>query len=163
MDDEQSEIEAAVSALDSMLCFGLYAAARAMNRRYTTLLEPWGLTYPQYLVLILLWERRESTVSGLAESMMLDLGTTSPLVRRLEGHGFVTRERSASDERRVMVSLTVTGLALREELAHIPGCIAEATGITLPEFTSTLTTLHNITTNLSTAPAAGAHVIERQN
>ncbi|MBH0024893.1 MarR family winged helix-turn-helix transcriptional regulator [Salinibacterium sp. SWN248] len=163
MDDEQNETESASSALDTMLCFGLYAAARATNRRYTALLAPWGLTYPQYLVLILLWERRSSTVSGLAESLMLDLGTTSPLIRRLEDRGFVTRERSESDERRVMVSLTAAGRALREELAHIPGCIAEATGITLPEFTSTLSTLHQVTTNLSTAPAAGAHVIERQN
>ncbi|CAO1649748.1 MarR family transcriptional regulator [Salinibacterium sp. NSLL150] len=163
MDDEQNETESASSALDTMLCFGLYAAARATNRRYTALLAPWGLTYPQYLVLILLWERRSSTVSGLAESLMLDLGTTSPLIRRLEDRGFVTRERSESDERRVIVSLTAAGRALREELAHIPGCIAEATGITLPEFTSTLSTLHQVTTNLSTAPAAGAHVIERQN
>lgn len=163
MDDEQNETESASSALDTMLCFGLYAAARATNRRYTALLAPWRLTYPQYLVLILLWERRSSTVSGLAESLMLDLGTTSPLIRRLEDRGFVTRERSESDERRVMVSLTAAGRALREELAHIPGCIAEATGITLPEFTSTLSTLHQVTTNLSTAPAAGAHVIERQN
>ncbi|MBH0117369.1 MarR family transcriptional regulator [Salinibacterium sp. NG253] len=163
MDDEQNETGSAPSALDTMLCFGLYAAARATNRRYTALLAPWGLTYPQYLVLILLWERRSSTVSGLADSLMLDLGTTSPLIRRLEDRGFVVRERSASDERRVMVSLTASGLALRAELAHIPGCIAEATGITLPEFTSTLTTLHNVTTNLSTATAAGSHVIERQN
>ncbi|MBH0083960.1 MarR family winged helix-turn-helix transcriptional regulator [Salinibacterium sp. SWN167] len=163
MDDEQTETEVAPSALDTMLCFGLYAAARATNRRYTALLAPWGLTYPQYLVLILLWERRSSTVSGLAESLMLDLGTTSPLIRRLEDRGFVIRSRSASDERRVMVSLTAAGLELRAELTHIPGCIAEATGITLPEFTSTLTTLHNVTTNLSTATAAGAHVIERQN
>ncbi|MBH0054897.1 MarR family transcriptional regulator [Salinibacterium sp. SWN139] len=163
MDDEQTETELAPSALDTMLCFGLYAAARATNRRYTALLAPWGLTYPQYLVLILLWERRSSTVSGLAESLMLDLGTTSPLIRRLEDRGFVMRSRSASDERRVMVSLTAAGLELRAELTHIPGCIAEATGITLPEFTSTLTTLHDVTTNLSAATAAGAHVIERQN
>lgn len=163
MDAEQRATEPVPSALDSMLCFGLYAAARATNRRYTVLLAPWKLTYPQYLVLILLWERGSSTVSGLAESLMLDLGTTSPLIRRLEDRGYVSRERSASDERRVMVSLTAAGLALRAELAHIPGCIAEATGINLPEFTSTLTTLHQVTTNLSTAPAAGAHVIERQN
>ncbi|QYH37035.1 MarR family transcriptional regulator [Salinibacterium sp. M195] len=146
-----------------MLCFGLYAAARATNRRYTVLLAPWNLTYPQYLVLILLWERSSSTVSELAESLMLDLGTTSPLIRRLETRGLVTRERSTADERRVLVAVTPEGLALREELAHIPGCIAEATGITRPEFASALSTLHHVTTNLSAAPVAGDHLSERQN
>ena len=163
MDDTENATEVAPSALDSMLCFGLYAAARATNRRYTALLAPWNLTYPQYLVLILLWERPSSTITDLAESLMLDLGTTSPLIRRLETRGFVTRERSTTDERRVIVTATAEGLALREQLAHIPGCIAEATGITLPEFTSALSTLKHVTTNLSTASALGDPLNERHN
>ncbi|QAV71158.1 MarR family transcriptional regulator [Salinibacterium sp. UTAS2018] len=163
MDDEQSGNEAESSALDSMLCFGLYAAARAMNRRYTALLAPWGLTYPQYLVLIVLWEQRSVTISELAEKLMLDLGTTSPLVKRLEERGFLSRERSVADERRVVVTATAQGLAMREQLAHIPECIADATNITFPEFTATLSTLHAVTSHLSTASAGGVHVIERQN
>ena len=134
MDDTQSTKEKAPSALDSMLCFGLYAAARATNRRYTALLAPWSLTYPQYLVLIVLWERQSLTVSELADKLMLDLGTVTDL-----------------------------GLGLHEQLAHIPRCIAEATNITIPEFTSTLSTLHHVTSNLSNAPAVGVNVIERQN
>ncbi len=163
MDDTQSTKEKAPSALDSMLCFGLYAAARATNRRYTALLAPWSLTYPQYLVLIVLWERQSLTVSELADKLMLDLGTTSPLVKRLEDRGFVSRVRSVSDERRVVVTVTDLGLGLHEQLAHIPRCIAEATNITIPEFTSTLSTLHHVTSNLSNAPAVGVNVIERQN
>lgn len=163
MDDDQSTEEQGPSVLDSMLCFGLYAAARAMNRRYTTLLAPWGLTYPQYLVLIVLWEQPTVTISEIADKLMLDLGTTSPLVKRLDERGFLSRERSISDERRVVVRATEQGLAMREQLAHIPACIADATNITFPEFTSTLSTLHNVTSHLSTASAAGADVIERQN
>jgi len=149
--------------LDSMLCFGLYASARAMNRRYTTLLAPWGLTYPQYLVLIVLWEQHSVTISELADKLMLDLGTTSPLVKRLEERGLLSRERSTSDERRVIVEPTESGLLMREKLAHIPGCIADSSDITLNEFTATLSTLHTLTSHLSTASASGTDVIERQN
>ncbi|MEV8254508.1 MarR family transcriptional regulator [Rhodoglobus sp. NPDC076762] len=163
MDNELGTRETESSALDSMLCFGLYAAARAMNRRYTTLLAPWGLTYPQYLVLIVLWEQPSVTISEIADKLMLDLGTTSPLVKRLEERGLLSRERSVSDERRVVVAATGQGLAMQEQLAHIPGCIADATNITFPEFTSTLSTLHSVTSHLSTASAGGVHVIERQN
>ncbi|MEO7122244.1 MAG: MarR family transcriptional regulator [Lacisediminihabitans sp.] len=153
--------------LDTMVCFALYSAARATNRRYTTILAPWGLTYPQYLVLVLLWSRPSLSVTAVAENLMLDAGTTSPLIRRLETRGFVKRERSVSDERSVMVSLTDAGLALREELAHVPSCIAEATQLDLTDGKTALSILHDVTRNLSSAPAfapaRGEHPDERHN
>ena len=163
MDDSQSLAAESSDPLEQMVCFALYAAARATNRRYIALLAPWGLTYPQYLVLVLLWSHRSLAVKEVAEHLKLDSGTTSPLIRRLEARGFLSRERSAEDERAVIVSLTDAGSALREELAHIPGCVAEATKLTLADGKSALALLHNVTSNLSSASASGAQLNERHN
>ncbi|WP_054012192.1 MarR family winged helix-turn-helix transcriptional regulator [Arthrobacter sp. ERGS1:01] len=152
MNDSEHSTGVDPDPLDQMICFALYAATRATNRRYVALLAPWGLTYPQYLVLVLLWTHRSLAVKEVAEHLKLDSGTTSPLIRRLEARGFLTRERSADDERAVIVSLTDAGAALREELAHIPGCVAEASRFTAAEAKSALEFLHNVTTNLSEAP-----------
>ncbi|MGV2904091.1 MarR family winged helix-turn-helix transcriptional regulator, partial [Microbacterium sp. AGC62] len=94
---------------DEMVCFSLYSASRATTQAYRTLLAPWGLTYPQYLVLAALWLEGEQTISSLGAVMRLDSGTLSPLVRRLEQAGLVTRVRGEADERVVTVQLTERG------------------------------------------------------
>lgn len=114
---------------DEMVCFSLYSAARATTQAYRTLLAPWGLTYPQYLVLAILWNEGEQTIGSLGDMMQLDSGTLSPLVRRLEQNGFVTKARSATDERVVTVQLTDDGQALRAEVAPIRAKIAQLAGI----------------------------------
>lgn len=108
---------------DRMGCFALYSAAKAVSRAYRTLLAPWGLTYPQYLVLVILWIDGPQTVTSLGASMQLDSGTLSPLLRRLENSGYITRTRSVDDERVTTVAPTDAGLALRDDLDHIPGQI----------------------------------------
>jgi DNA-binding transcriptional ArsR family regulator len=95
--------------LDEQLCFALYAAQRAVTAAYRPLLDELGLTYPQYLVLLVLWERGETTVKELAAALRLDYGTVSPLLKRLEAAGLVRRERSARDERSVLVAVTGRG------------------------------------------------------
>ncbi|CAM5742457.1 putative Organic hydroperoxide resistance transcriptional regulator [Streptomyces afghaniensis 772] len=114
--------------LDRQLCFALYAAQRAVTAAYRPLLEELGLTYPQYLVLLVLWERGETTVKELAAALRLDYGTVSPLLKRLESAGLVRRERSARDERSVLVALTGRGEELRERAASVPDALLAATG-----------------------------------
>lgn len=99
-------------ALDSQLCFALYAATRAMTRTYREHLEPLGLTYPQYLVMIVLWETDGLTLSGLGSRLLLDSGTLTPLIKRLEAAGLVRKERRTTDEREVEVWLTQQGSAM---------------------------------------------------
>ncbi|MFK3679540.1 MarR family winged helix-turn-helix transcriptional regulator [Microbacterium sp. NPDC090218] len=114
---------------DEMVCFSLYSASRATAQAYRTLLTPWGLTYPQYLVLAALWLDGEQTIGSLGSAMRLDSGTLSPLVRRLEQGGFVTRSRSSDDERVVLVQLTARGEELRSEVAPIHRRVAEVAGL----------------------------------
>lgn len=114
---------------DEMVCFALYASTRATTQAYRALLEPWGLTYPQYLVLVTLWIEGPQTVRSLGERMQLDSGTLSPLLRRMEEDGLVERSRRDDDGRVVDVRPTERGLALRGELAHVPTTIASAMGI----------------------------------
>lgn len=115
--------------LDEQLCFALYAAQRAVTAAYRPLLEELGLTYPQYLVLLVLWERGETTVKELAEALRLDYGTVSPLLKRLESAGVVRRERAVHDERSVLVACTGRGEELRERAARVPGALQSATGL----------------------------------
>ncbi|AZS47579.1 MULTISPECIES: MarR family winged helix-turn-helix transcriptional regulator [Microbacterium] len=114
---------------DEMVCFSLYSAARATTQAYRALLAPWGLTYPQYLVLAILWHEGDQTIGSLGDAMQLDSGTLSPLVRRLEQAGLVAKTRSPQDERVVTVQLTSAGQALRGDLAKIPAQIAQLSGI----------------------------------
>ncbi|MEW2811639.1 MarR family transcriptional regulator [Streptomyces massasporeus] len=114
--------------LDEQLCFALYAAQRAVTAAYRPLLDELGLTYPQYLVLLVLWERGETTVKELAAALRLDYGTVSPLLKRLESAGLVRRERSARDERSVLVAVTGRGEELRERAGPVPGALLTATG-----------------------------------
>ncbi|MBN8229623.1 MarR family transcriptional regulator [Corallococcus macrosporus] len=119
--------------LDLQLCFPLYAASRAMVQAYTPLLAKLGLTYPQYLVMLVLWETDGVTVKELGEKLFLDSGTLTPLLKRLETLGFVRRERSQEDARSVTASLTAQGKALRRKAASVPEAIVCRTGLTLEE------------------------------
>jgi DNA-binding MarR family transcriptional regulator len=119
--------------LDNQLCFALHSASLAMTKVYKRHLDPLGLTYPQYLVLLVLWERDGMTVSEIGERLYLDSGTLTPLLKRLEARGLVKRTRNLDDERRLTVRLTDQGKTLRQEAAAIPGCILSATGCSLAE------------------------------
>ena len=112
--------------LDHQLCFALYSASLAMTKLYKPLLAPLGLTYPQYLALLCLWEADGVTVSHLGERLQLDSGTLTPLLKRMEGAGWLRRERSAEDERRVLVWLTPAGQALKQQARAIPQCVLQA-------------------------------------
>ncbi|KAB1143990.1 MarR family transcriptional regulator [Streptomyces luteolifulvus] len=126
MTNEERTDPCASLLLDEQLCFALYAAQRAMTAAYRPLLDELGLTYPQYLVLLVLWERGETTVKELAAALRLDYGTVSPLLKRLGSAGLVRRERAAHDERTVLVSCTGRGEELRERAARVPGALLAA-------------------------------------
>jgi DNA-binding MarR family transcriptional regulator len=115
--------------LEEQACFALYAASRAVTDVYRPLLTDLDLTYPQYLVLLVLWERDSQPVKQIGAALQLDYGTISPLLKRLETRGLVTRQRQADDERSVVVSLTPEGVALRERAAAIPPAIGCALGL----------------------------------
>jgi DNA-binding MarR family transcriptional regulator len=119
--------------LDEQLCFALYAAHRAVTVRYRPLLDRLGLTYPQYLVMLVLWERDGVAVRELGERLQLDSGTLSPLLKRLEAAGLVLRRRGGDDERSVTISLTERGEGLRADAAGVPAAIAAATGLPADE------------------------------
>ncbi len=110
--------------LDAQLCFPLYAASNLLTRLYRPLLDELGLTYPQYLVMLVLWQQAPASVGELSEKLYLDSGTLTPLLKRLEAAGLVRRQRSAVDERRVEVSLTPNGEALKKRALQVPGAMA---------------------------------------
>ena len=114
--------------LDNQLCFPLYAASRLVTKLYAPLLADLDLTYPQYLVLLLLWERDERTVTEIGDRLYLETNTLTPLLKRLQRKGMLRRERSAEDERKVIVRLTAAGQDLRERARCIPASIVEAVG-----------------------------------
>ncbi len=120
--------------LDDQLCFALHAASRTMTAAYREPLARLGLTYPQYLVLMALWEDDGLTVSALGGRLKLDSGTLSPLVKRLQGQGLVERRASTEDERRVHVHLTAAGRKLSDEADDVARCIASAIDINAEEF-----------------------------
>jgi MarR family transcriptional regulator, organic hydroperoxide resistance regulator len=107
--------------LDSHLCFALYAASNHMTRLFVPFLQKLGLTYPQYLVLVVLWERGPQGVSDLTAALRMDFGTLSPMLKRIEGKGLITRRRSSNDERRVLVDLTPRGDSLRKRTEKMLG------------------------------------------
>jgi len=113
--------------LDHQLCFALYSASLAMTKLYKPLLEELGLTYPQYLAMLVLWETDGVTVSELGERLHLDSGTLTPLLKRLEASELVTRLRDVEDERRVLIRLTTAGRKLKTRAARLPGCVLQAT------------------------------------
>lgn len=119
--------------LDHQLCFALYSASLAMTKLYKPLLDELGLTYPQYLAMLVLWEHDGVTVSELGERLHLDSGTLTPLLKRLEAAELVTRLRDVQDERRVLIRLTAAGRKLKTRAARIPGCVLEASQCTVTE------------------------------
>jgi DNA-binding MarR family transcriptional regulator len=141
--DEQN-----VLRLDQQLCFAVHVAARAYDGLYRRILAATGLTYPQYLVMLVLWEHGELSVKRLGEFLRLDSATLSPLLKRMEAAGLVHRERSAHDERSVTVVLTANGRALRKRARSVPLRAFEATGLSLEELIEMRTRLHRLTTAL---------------
>jgi MarR family transcriptional regulator, organic hydroperoxide resistance regulator len=119
--------------LDQQLCFALYNASRAVIRAYAPLLEPLGLTYPQYLVMLILWEEKSASVKALGERLALDSGTLTPLLKRLEQRGVVTRRRDTADERVVIIELTPEGQRLRSKAKRVPTELACRTGFDINE------------------------------
>lgn len=120
-------------ALDRQVCFALAAASRSVIGLYRPVLEPLGLTHPQYLVMLALWERSPRTVRDLGETLLLEPATLSPLLKRLEASGLLTRRRNAVDERTLDVELTTAGRALRDEAEKVPGKIVSRLGMQVSE------------------------------
>ncbi len=120
MDDTTTERKEDWLLLDKQLCFALYSTSLAMTKAYKPMLDELGLTYPQYLVMLVLWEHEGLTVSELGNRLALDSGTLTPLLKRLESAGLVSRSRDAGDERRVLVALTDKGRKLRQSAVGIP-------------------------------------------
>ncbi|MBY6348811.1 MarR family winged helix-turn-helix transcriptional regulator [Rhodococcoides corynebacterioides] len=139
-----------VLALDAQLCFALYSASRATTAAYRPLLEPMGLTYPQYVVMLALWEHDGASVRELGDRLALDSGTLSPLLKRIESLGLITRRRDSADERRVGIHLTDAGRALREQALPVPECIARQSGLTAEEGEQFVRLLRRVATSLRT-------------
>lgn len=130
--------------LESFLCLDLYAASRAVMKAYTPLLAPLGLTYPQYLVMVALWQEDGQQVNALARQLSLDSGTLSPLLKRLEAAGLVERSRDTEDERAVKVKLTPPGRALQQQAPEVAGRIGDLFGMSWEEIQRLKTTLRTI-------------------
>jgi DNA-binding MarR family transcriptional regulator len=139
------------SSLDEQLCFALYAASRAMTGCYRPGLDSLGLTYPQYLVMLVLWEHKTISVSELSERLQLSTGTLSPLLKRLENAGLLTRRRRTDDERLVQLTVTGSGLELLHETIPVRADMRCAVGMTPDEIGELLEQLNNLTTRLRAA------------
>ncbi|MCY0094535.1 MarR family winged helix-turn-helix transcriptional regulator [Hoeflea ulvae] len=137
---EQPEAGNRSMAVEEMLCFDLYSTHHAVGQVYKPLLAPLGLTYPQYLVLTILWASDNLTVGAISERLYLESSTLTPLIKRLETQDLVTRKRDAADERKVRVTLTGKGAELHQAARHIPDCIMEAFGLPLAD----LVKLHDV-------------------
>jgi MarR family transcriptional regulator, organic hydroperoxide resistance regulator len=122
-----------VPQLDAQLCFALYSTSLAMNKLYRRLLRNLGITYSQYLVLMVLWEQNEQTVSSLGDKLFLDSATLTPLLKRMEQAELITRTRCTNDERQVIVALTPQGSKLREEAAKLPPQVLGASSCSLDQ------------------------------
>ncbi|CAM4075039.1 MarR family winged helix-turn-helix transcriptional regulator [Roseateles saccharophilus] len=137
--------------LDRQLCFALYSSSLAMTKLYKPLLLPLGLTYPQYLVMLVLWEADGLSVGQLGRRLLLDSGTLTPLLKRLEQQGLVERRRAGDDERRVDLFLTPAGRRLRAQALDIPEKLACASACELDELASLTQRLHALRTRLAAA------------
>ncbi len=135
--------------LDEQLCFSLYSVSRQVTAAYRPLLDELGLTYPQYVTMLALWEQAPVSMKALGEALDLDYGTLTPLIKRLEAAGLVRRQRRVDDERAVDVHLTDDGRALREKAVHIPDRIAEAMGLSETQFARLQRDLAVLASNLS--------------
>ncbi len=133
MSGSRHDTPALTARLDDFLCFSIYAAEHAFSRAYKPLLAEIGLTYPQYLVMTVLWEEDDQSVGQLGTKLSLESSTLTPLLKRLEAEGLLTRHRDKQDERVVRVKLTQPGDKLRNRAAKIPACILSASGMSLDE------------------------------
>lgn len=131
--DDAPDEAGAAPRVDDQLCFAVYAASHAFAKVYRPLLAELGLTYPQYLAMLVLWETDDCTVKAIGERLGLDSGTLTPLLKRLEAQGLVSRARDAGDERQVRIRLTAAGHALRSRAKKLPREIGRAIGRPLPE------------------------------
>ncbi|MEK1893764.1 MAG: MarR family transcriptional regulator [Rhizobium sp.] len=137
--------------LENQLCFAVYSTAHAFTRAYKPILDRVGLTYPQYLVMLALWEKSEQPVKAIGEQLDLDSGTLSPLLKRLEQNGLIKRTRDSRDERQVIVSLTEKGRVMRSEVDRIMAAIGQAAGCTLEEMATIREMLKGLRSNLMSA------------
>ncbi|MEV1025967.1 MarR family transcriptional regulator [Streptomyces sp. NPDC050264] len=135
--------------LRDQLCFALYAASRSVTARYRPLLEELGLTYPQYLVMLVLWDQHSASVSELGTALQLESSTLSPLLKRLEAGGLILRQRRADDERSVTVSLTEAGVDLQEKARAVPLAIGDAMGLTPEQDATAKQLLRLLTANVN--------------
>lgn len=122
--------------LEEHICFSLYATSRAIFRMYRPLLDELGLTYPQYLVLLVLWDRRECSIKELSETLSLDSGTLTPMLKRMESAKLIVRKRSETDERVVNIQITDSGKALQERAVCIPEAMFASSGMTMEEISA---------------------------
>lgn len=147
--NKPENISARAFNVTDMLCFDIYSANQAFGQVYKDLLNPLGITYPQYLVFVSLWAKDRQTVSEIGSNIGLESSTLTPLIKRLEQKGLVVRKRDEGDERKVIVSLTPRGMALEEEAQLIPECVARATGLTVTEIAHLQQLLTKTRTTLS--------------
>lgn len=143
-DRQSAPSKSAMLHLDNQLCFALYSASLTMTKVYKPMLRELGLTYPQYLVLLVLWERDDVMVSELGARLFLDSGTLTPLLKRMEGMGLLQRQRSTADERQVLVTLTAPGRELRRKALPVPEKLLEAAQCALPEIGTLTRRLHKL-------------------
>lgn len=134
---------------DELFCFSVYSAAHVINRAYTPLLKPLGLTYPQYITLTLLWELDGQSVGQLARRLRMESSTLTPLLKRLEKLGFVSRQRGDKDERQVFVHLSDTGIGLQKHAPRITECLISGTGLKIEKLEELVATLSQLTENLA--------------
>lgn len=150
-------------SLEQMLCFAVYSTAHAFNRAYRPLLEALDLTYPQYLVMNALWEGDGQNVKGLAHRLLLDSGTMTPLLKRLEAAGLVQRKRDGADERQVIVYLTNAGRDLQQRASEVPETIRCATGLSSKELQTTIDQVLRLRGSLSEFAENGGEVAPNDN
>ncbi|MFK0285380.1 MarR family winged helix-turn-helix transcriptional regulator [Streptomyces sp. NPDC090499] len=148
--------------LEDHFCFTLYAASRAVTSAYRPLLDELGLTYPQYLVMVVLWQHGTASVKDMLAALQLDYGTVTPLIKRLETSGLLKRQRRADDERVVEVALTPKGTALSHRIRAVPLAIGDAMGLTVEEFATAQNLLRRLTANVihhanGAEPAEASH------
>ena len=135
--------------LEEQLCFPFYAISREITKRYRPLLEPLGLTYPQYLVMLVLWEQDQQSLKAVGERLHLDSGTLTPLLKKLEASGLVERVKNPADERHIQITLTADGQALRKEAEQIPLALKELLGVSDEDLELVKQTLNRLTIKMN--------------
>jgi MarR family transcriptional regulator, organic hydroperoxide resistance regulator len=143
--------------LDNFLCLAVYSASHAFNRVYRRLLHDLGLTYPQYIVMVALWEQEEQSVGEIGSKLGLESNTLTPLLKRLEAIGFISRQRSREDERQVRIVLTSAGRNLRKKAAGVPDCVGAASGLTQEELLKLTHDMAKLSASLNDYAESGEH------